>query len=47
MMIPAFAQGCVCGAGPAPGGSSGFCEPRSDVTLTVMLPLPVSGWCTK
>ena len=49
MMIPAFAQGTrpgrvsvACGPGLA-GGS----KPVSDVTRTVMLPFPASGWRTK
>ena len=52
MMIPALAQGTrplrVCGPPlpPPPPEKSGI-WPVSDVTRTVMVPLPSSGWCAK
>ena len=54
MMIPAFDHGCTPGVIPAvgeapPAAVAPWVEyrPVSDVTRTVMLPSPTSGWRTK
>jgi len=53
MMIPALDHGCTPGVMPAvglwPGVNAPWVEynPVSDVTRTVMLPFPASGWRTK
>jgi len=53
MMIPALAHGCTPGVIPAVGfwseANPPWVEyrPVSDVTRTVMLPSPASGWRTK
>ena len=46
MMIPALAHGTRPARIPPLLVSRWIC-PVSDVTRTVMLPLPPSGWCTK
>ena len=52
-MIPAFDHGCTPGVMPAVGFWSDAnpplveYKPVSDVTRTVMLPFPASGWRTK
>ncbi len=52
MMSPALAHGTRPGRvslGPGPAGMAfaGGSRPVSEVTWTVMLPFPVSGWRTK
>jgi len=46
MMIPALAHGTSPGRMPGPWVSVGT-WPVREVTRVVMLPFPVSGWCTK
>ncbi len=47
MMIPALAHGTRPGRVPVPGPFPDGIRPVSEVTRTVMLPLPASGWRTK
>ena len=46
MMIPALAHGTRPARIAAPGTGTGI-WPVREVTRTVMLPFPASGWCTK
>ena len=47
MMIPALAHGTRPGCVPVPAPFPDGIWPVSEVTRTVMLPLPASGWRTK
>ena len=49
MMIPALDHGCRPGAiwGTALPAGATSTWPVSDVTCTVIVPFPVTGWCAK